>query len=58
MAKVYKLKAFWDGEAKVGVAESVAASGLCAEAAMMEQLVRKLEVMVPEMLEANGLLPS
>ena len=41
MGKVYKLKAFWDGEAKVWVAESVEVPGLCTEAATMEQLVKK-----------------
>ncbi len=58
MAKVYNVKAFWDGEAKVWVAEGVDVPGLCTEAATMEQLVKRLEVMVPEMLEANGLLPT
>jgi len=57
MGEVYKVKAFWDGEAKVWVAESVEVPGLCTEAATIEQLVKKLEVMVPEMLEANGVLP-
>ncbi len=56
MGKVYKIEALWDGEAKVWVAEGVDVPGLCTEAATMEQLVKKLEVMVPEMLEANGLL--
>ena len=58
MGKVYKIEALWDGEAKVWVAEGVDVPGLCTEAATMEQLVKKLEVMVPEMLEANGLLPA
>jgi predicted RNase H-like HicB family nuclease len=58
MAKVYNIKALWDAEAKVWVAEGVDVPGLCTEAATMEQLVKKLEVMVPEMLEANGLLPA
>jgi predicted RNase H-like HicB family nuclease len=58
MAKVYKIKASWDAEAKVWVAEGVDVPGLCTEAETMEQLVKKLEVMVPEMLEANGLLPA
>ena len=56
MGKVYKVKAFWDGEAKVWVAESVDVPGLCTEAATMELLVKKLEAIMPEMLEANGLL--
>jgi predicted RNase H-like HicB family nuclease len=56
MGKVYKIKAFWDGEAKVWVAEGVDVPGLCTEAPTIEQLMTKLEVVVPEMLEANGLL--
>jgi hypothetical protein len=58
MGEVYKLKAFWDGEAKVWVAEGVDVPGLITEAATIEQLMKKLEVMVPEMLEANGVLPA
>ncbi len=58
MGKVYKIEALWDGEAKVWVAEGVDVPGLCTEAATMEQLVKKLEVMVPEMLAANGVLPA
>jgi len=56
MGTVYKVKAFWDGEAKVWVAEGVDVPGISTEAATIEQLMTKLEVMVPEMLEANGLL--
>jgi hypothetical protein len=58
MGKVYKVKAFWDDEAEVWVAEGVDVPGLTTEAATIEQLVKKLEVMVPEMLEANGRLPA
>ena len=38
--------------------ESVNVPGLCTEAATIEELMKKLEVMVPEMLEANGVLPA
>jgi hypothetical protein len=58
MGDVHRVKAFWDAEAKVWVAEGVDVPGLTTEAATIEQLVTKLEVMVPEMLEANGLLPA
>jgi hypothetical protein len=56
MGNVYRVKAFWDGEANVWVAEGVDVPGLCTEAATIEQLMTKLEVMVPEMLAGNGLL--
>jgi len=45
MAEVYKVKAFWDGKAKVWVAEGVNVPGLCTEAATIQQLMQKLEVM-------------
>jgi len=57
MSKTYTVNAFWDGEAKVWCAEGVDVPGLCTEASSIEALMEKLEVMVPEMLEANGLLP-
>jgi predicted RNase H-like HicB family nuclease len=56
MAKIYKVAAFWDDEAKVWVAEGVNVPGLCTEASTMKKLLKKLTVMVPEMLEANGVL--
>ncbi len=56
MTKIYKVAAFWDEEAKVWVAEGVNVPGLCTEASTMKKLLKKLQVMVPEMLEANGLL--
>ena len=56
MSKLYKVEAFWDDEAKVWVAEGINVPGLCTEAATMEKLMKKLAFMVPEMLEANGLL--
>lgn len=37
------------------VAESDDVPGLASEAETAEALVRKLEVMIPELLEANGL---
>jgi predicted RNase H-like HicB family nuclease len=58
MGDVYKVNAFWDAEAKVWVAEGVDVPGLTTEAATIEQLMKRLKVMVPEMLEANGVLPS
>jgi predicted RNase H-like HicB family nuclease len=57
MDKVYKVKAFWDDEANVWAAEGVDVPGLVTWGATIEQLMTKLEIMVPEMLEANGVLP-
>jgi predicted RNase H-like HicB family nuclease len=52
----FKVTAFWDPEASVWVAESEDVPGLVTEADTVEQLVAKLRVMVPELLEANGVL--
>ena len=50
----FKVTAFWDPGASVRVAESEEVPGLVTEADTVEQLVAKLRVMVPELLEANG----
>jgi predicted RNase H-like HicB family nuclease len=52
----FKVTAFWDPEASVWVAESDEVPGLVTEADTVEQLIAKLRVMVPELLEANGVL--
>jgi predicted RNase H-like HicB family nuclease len=52
----FKVTAFWDLEASVWVAESEDVPGLVTEAETVEQLVAKLRTMVPELLEANGVL--
>jgi hypothetical protein len=46
--------ATWDDEAKVWVATSNDISGLATEADSMDALVKKLQVMIPELLDANG----
>lgn len=43
----------WDNEADVWVASSEDVEGLATEASTLEALVRKLELMVPELLELN-----
>jgi predicted RNase H-like HicB family nuclease len=48
------LNALWDPEARVWVAESDDVPGLVAEAESIEALAAKLEVLIPELLEANG----
>ena len=54
----YTVKAEWDDEASVWVAEGEDVPGLVTEAATLERLMEKLRVMVPEMLELNGVLPA
>lgn len=51
------LQATWDAEASVWVAESEDVAGLVTEAETLEALLAKLRVLIPELLEANGLLP-
>lgn len=46
--------AVWDDEARVWVATSDDVPGLATEADDMETLVEKLQTMIPELLDANG----
>lgn len=48
------VRATWDDEAKVWVATSNDISGLATEADSMDALVKKLQLMIPELLDANG----
>ncbi len=48
------VNATWDDEAKVWVATSNDVSGLVTEAENMDALVKKLKVIIPELLDANG----
>ncbi len=52
--KTYVVTATWDDEAKVWVAESDDVPGLVAEAPSKEELLDKLRVLIPELLEANS----
>ena len=54
----YQVKAEWDEEASVWVASSDDVPGLATGADTFEQLIEKLKVVIPELLEANGLLPD
>jgi predicted RNase H-like HicB family nuclease len=62
MATQYHVLVSWDDEAKVWVAVSEdlpgastrPVPGLVTEADSVEELLRKLEVLVPELLEENG----
>ena len=54
----YAVKATWDDEAKVWVAESEDVPGLITEADSIPALIAKLKVMIPELLEVNHSLPD
>jgi len=54
MNKVLFMRAEWDGEAGVWVATSDDVAGLAMEADTLEGLSAKLQVVVPELLDANG----
>ena len=47
------VRAQWDSKAQVWVATSDDVRGLATEAATPDELVAKLQVMIPELLEAN-----
>ena len=53
-AKVIKVQAFWDAEARVWVATSDDLPGLVTEADTAEHLSEKLKVMIPELIEINS----
>jgi predicted RNase H-like HicB family nuclease len=52
------VSAEWDEEAEVWCATSNDFPGLATEADSLEQLVQKLKIMIPELLEADGLARS
>jgi predicted RNase H-like HicB family nuclease len=54
MARELVVFANWDDEAKVWVAHSEDVPGLATEAADWDLLMKKLKVMIPELLDANG----
>jgi predicted RNase H-like HicB family nuclease len=52
--KPFFVRAEWDEEASVWVATSDDVPGLVTEEATMEGLIEKLKIIIPELLEANG----
>jgi predicted RNase H-like HicB family nuclease len=56
LSKDIRVEAFWDEEAQVWVASSNDVPGLITEADTMEHLMQTLKIMIPELLQANGLL--
>ncbi|MFO0931063.1 MAG: DUF1902 domain-containing protein, partial [Gemmataceae bacterium] len=53
-----RVHAFWDADAGVFVATSDDVPGLVTEAETFEALCAKLRVMIPELLEDNGIAGS
>jgi predicted RNase H-like HicB family nuclease len=51
---VYEILAQWDSEAGVWVAESADVPGLVAEGDSPNVLAQKLRILIPELLELNG----
>ena len=58
MIKRYLVNAEWDADASVWVATSDDVPGLVTESDTLEALQSKVQLMVPELLEANGCLPA
>ncbi len=56
--QVYEVRAQWDSEAGVWLAESEDVPGLVAEAESPNLLAQKLKVLIPELLELNGVSRS
>lgn len=53
--KEITVEAFWDEEALVWIATSDDVPGLVTEAATMEQLIPKLKILIPDLLQANAM---
>jgi predicted RNase H-like HicB family nuclease len=56
--QTYTVHCAWDAEAAVWVATSDDVPGLATGADTLDSLVEKLKVVIPELLEANGLLST
>ena len=54
-AKPFFVRVEWDEEAHVWVATSDDVPGLATEEENLESLIEKLKVVIPELLEANGM---
>ena len=54
MNKPLEVHAVWDDEAQVWVATSEDVPGLATEAASFNDLMAKLKVLIPELLDENG----
>ena len=56
--RTYTVHCAWDAEAEAWVATSDDVPGLATGADTLDDLVQKLKVVIPELLEANGLLSA
>ena len=56
--QLYTVKAFWDRQAQVWVAQSDDVPGLATEADSIESLTNKLRQMIPELLQLNNVVPA
>lgn len=56
MAKDYFVRAEWDPKAEVWYVAESNVPGLATEAKNVDQLISKLKIMIPEMLELNGVI--
>jgi predicted RNase H-like HicB family nuclease len=54
----YHVTVEWDDEAQVWVASSEDVPGLATGADTFEDLIKKLKIVIPELLVENGLLPA
>ena len=52
----YTVRCEWDPDARVWVATSDNVPGLATGADTLDKLIEKLKVVIPDLLEANGLL--
>lgn len=57
VSAVLRVDVIWDPEARVWVATSEDVPGLATEAETMEAMTEKLRILIPELLEANQVLP-
>lgn len=56
MQRTFEIHAMWDEEARVWFVSESDVPGLATEAPTVDDLISKLRIMVPEMLELNGMI--
>ena len=58
LGHIYMIRAEWEADARRWIAHSLEVPGLATGADTFEDLIEILKVLVPELLEKNGLLPD
>jgi hypothetical protein len=58
MQHTFVIRAHWDDEAEVWYVAETDVPGLATEAPTLDDLMRKLRTMVPELLELNGVIDT